>query len=243
MSTTDVPAGAPRAVSRRALTAGAAWVTPVVVFGVAAPAFAASPPCVGSFRLNWGATAYTKNNVNSGTATVGPTAGTALPVVVSFASAVTGAVTRDAENLTVPATTNIGGLGFFERGLTLVHSDPISAGRTNRQTVTIIFSRPVTGLAFTITDIDSSDDAWYDRIELSGVRTATPASHVDGTGVLNDPWRYDDDDTNVGNTSNRGNVGISYPGQVSSITLEYWSTVRGGNQRIFLSDFTFTADC
>jgi hypothetical protein len=243
VSITNAPSGAPRAVSRRALTAGAAWITPVVVVGVAAPAFAASAPCVGSFRLNWGTTAYTKNNVNSGTATVGATAGTAPPVVVSFASAVTGSVTRDAENLTVPGTLNIGGLGFFERGLTLVHSDPITGGRTNRQTVTITFSRPVTGLAFTITDIDSSGGNWWDRIELSGVRTATPASEVDGTGVFNDPWRFDDDDTNVGNTSSRGNVGVSYAAPVSTITLDYWSTVGGGNQRIFLSDFTFTAPC
>ena len=87
--------------------------------------------------------------------------------------------------------------GSSSAGLTLVHSDPITGGRTNRQTVTITFSRPVTGLAFTITDIDSSGGNWWDRIELSGARTATPASEVDGTGVFSDPWRFDDDDTDV----------------------------------------------
>jgi hypothetical protein len=244
-SNTDVRAAAPRAVSRRAVTAGAAWVTPLIVVGVAAPAFAAS--CVGAFRLNWGTTAYSPvkpaTGPHVGTATVTPTSGTAAPVVVTFSSTVNNTVTRDAANLTVPPDTNIGNLGAGERGLSISHASPITAGTTNRQIVTIGFSRAVVGLSFTITDIDSSSGNWYDRVELTGVRTATPATHVIGAGTAASPWQYDDNNTNVGITNGNGNVLVTYPAAVTSIQLDYWSTVSNGNQRIFLGDFTFTAAC
>ncbi len=238
------------AYTRRTVTRGAAWTVPLVVVSVAAPAFAASPsPCTSpaSFRLDWGTTPYTKNTTtNVGTATVSTTGG-ALPVVVTLTSVITGTVNRHTENLTWQSSpSNLGGLGAAERGLALSHTD-ISSGRGNRQTVTIEFSRAVTGLSFTMVDIDSdnragSNDFW-DQVELSGTRNAVTATHVTGAGTLASPWHYDDNDTSLGDTSTQGIVTVTYPGAVSTITLDYWSSARGGNQWILLSDFTFKAAC
>ena len=75
----------------------------MTIVSVAAPAFAVSTtPCTSpkAFRLDWGTTPYTKNTTtNAGTATVS-TSGGALPVVVTFTSAITGTVNRHGENLT-----------------------------------------------------------------------------------------------------------------------------------------------
>ena len=247
MSTTDprtTRAESPTRLTRRSVARGAAWSVPLVAVSVAAPAFAVS--CAGPqpFRLNWGTTAYTKNVLtNVGTATV-PTADlSGTPVVVTFTSTTSGTVFRDTDNLTVPALTNVGGLGAGERGMTLSHADPISANRNNRQTVVISFSRAVTGLSFSMTDIDSSRNDWWDRVELTGTRTAALDANLEGTGVFNDPWRYKTDNTNVDNDSSGGNVKVTYAGSVTSIQLDYWSTVASGNQRIFLTDFTFTSSC
>lgn len=217
----------------------------MVTVAAAAPAFAASP-CVTdyAYRLDWGTTPYTKNSTNLGTATVaGPAAG-AQPVTVQFASAYisnNGADRRAAENLTVPATTNIGNLGPTERGLRVAHSST-QDNRNRRQEVTITFSRAVTGLAFTITDVDSGANSWWDQVELSGTRSFTIANPtaVTGAGVAGNPWRAASNNTQLANTSSSGNVSVSYPGAVTSITLTFWSSVSGGTQLINLSDFTFS---
>jgi hypothetical protein len=238
-----VPSESTFGLTRRSLTRGAVWTAPAIVVGVAAPAYAAS--CTSAYRLNWGTTPYTTSS-NSGSATVSATSGGGTPVVVTFASTITGSVNRSSENLTVPATTNIGGLGAGERGLSLRHTN-ISSGRSNRQTVNITFSRPVTGLSFTFTDIDSNEswlsgDFW-DRIELSGVRTFVSAANVTGQGTQAQPWYLNNDDNDLGDTSSAGNVTVTYAAAVTSITVVYWSNQAGGDQRVFLGDFTFTADC
>lgn len=231
---------------------GAVWATPVVAATTAAPAYAASP-CSTTFphRLDWGTTAYTKLTADSATATITPSSGTGgTPVTMSIASVVSGTVARAADNLTVPATTNIGGLGAAERGLTLLHDSPIVAGRDNRQTVTFTFSRAVTGVAFTITDIDSTlntavtpNTGWIDQVELTGTRTGTvPAgSTVIGSGTSTTPWRLSADSTNIATDQGGGNLNVAYSGSLTSFTLTYWSSRAGANQRIYLSDFTFTA--
>jgi hypothetical protein len=46
----------------------------------------------------------------------------------------------------------------------------------------------------------------------------------------------------VGNTGdNRGDVRVTYNQPVTTIALDYWTSVGGSNQRIWLSDFSFTA--
>lgn len=236
--------------SRRTIVRGAAWTVPVIAAATAAPAFAASCDTA-AYRLNWGTTTYTKNNATAGTARVSGAVGS-HPVVVTFASQMRGSMVAADDNITVDTgTTDIGNLGNAEVGLLMSHANPIPAGRDNRQTLTISFDRDVTGLSFTITDIDSAGSGtWYDQVEASGNPTfaVTPrpawqgGTYVVGNGSNGNAWRYRDDNTNLANSgSDRGNVTLTYSGAVRSITLDYWSSYGGSNQKVWISDLTFNA--
>ncbi|MCW2737137.1 hypothetical protein [Nocardioides sp.] len=255
--------------SRRTVVRTAAWTVPVVAVGVSAPAFAAScGTTVYPYTLNWGSVAYSTvttgpaaNRVKTGTATVDGPAGS-TPVVATFTSRNVGVDTRTGNNLTVNSTTypNVGATG--STGLLLQHQD-ISAGRnTSRQELRIQFDRAVTGLKFTITDIDSNNVAgnnrsadFWDRVELSGTRTFTATSrdvdnvYVIGAGVsgaesstTEGPWRmYDNGVVATDNGDASGNIEVTYVGDVQDITLTYWNARGNGNQAVFLSTFTFKA--
>lgn len=238
-------------VGRRAVTRGAAWTAPLLAVSVAAPAFAAS--CVSPYRLDWGTTPYGKTvsmGVQTGTAQVPATSGSGTPVTVTFTSQVQGLLggtpTRHAENLTVAGALDVGGLGAAEGGLSLRHEAGHGVGVDNRQTVVISFSRPVTGLSFTIADIDSSGGliGFWDQIELNGARTFLPNPDIIGQGVALNPWRYKNATTPVDDDASGGNITVTYAGIVSgSITLLFYSATANAAHRVFLTDFTFTADC
>lgn len=238
----------PVRTSRRALVHGAAWSVPVVTVAAAAPAFAASP-CATDYnlRLDWGTTTYAKASANLGTATVTAGAGTS-PVTVSFASTKNGTGVRAASNLTVTTQTNVGGSGAGEQALELYHAQPSTSGRANRQDVVITFSRPVTGLSFTISDIDSFDDNGHDNdyvdyVELTGTYAATKASGLLGSGTQADPWRMQNTNNSIATTSSAGNVSVTYPGAVTSITLSFYNGAQQqakGQHAIYLNDLTFT---
>jgi hypothetical protein len=254
--------------SRRNVVRTAAWTVPVVAATVAAPAFAASCGTTSyTWLLDWGnedttdsfSTAYPSpttngSGVRAGTATItGPTGTT--PMTVTFTSTSVGTDTRTNNNLRVDAANypNIGGTGGT--GLLLQHQN-ITSGRDNsRQEVVIAFGRLVSNLQFSVTDIDSNDQAgnssdFYDRVELTGTPSYTFTArqgnntYVIGSGTSADPWRMYDQDVatnDTGTNSNRGNVNLTYAGPVSSITLTYWTSRGAGNQAIFLSDLSFSA--
>jgi hypothetical protein len=255
------------APSRRALVRGAAWSVPVVAVAATAPAYAASPCDVRAYTLDWGNSALTSyaaptqsgTGAITGTATaLVPAGGEGSSMTATFISTVAGSVTRASDNMALSSETNVGGLGLG-RGLNISHADPITAGSStnNKQTVTMSFNRAVTGLTFWITDIDSNRtntgsnrnpvyEGWYDRVSLvgGGTFTATKDANILGTGTNADPWYYNDDDTNIGNEAAGARVKIVYSGTIAAgttIALTYWSTLGGGNQRIFLSDFTWNA--
>lgn len=233
--------------SRRSFVRAAAWSVPVVSMGAAAPAFAASCNSFYDFRLDWGTTptpttTYVKNAAtNVGTASVTGPAGS-VPIGVTFTSTFSNSPDRRAtDNLTVPDVTNIGGSGPDERGLLISHSS-VGNSRDTRQTVVINFARPVTDLAFTMTDVDSVNGAWFDRVELTGTRTgAYDTDYVRGLGTEASPWRPTASTSPIGTTSPNGNVAVSYTAPVSSITLTFWSSENGGTQLIRLTDFFFKA--
>ena len=162
----------------------------------------------------------------------------AQPVNVFVTSTVSSnRVVRTAQNL----------LGSAQ-GLELHHASPVSAGREHRQTVTFNFSRQVSGLTFSIKDVDSSQGGWWDRVELTGARTFEVAprgrrnTHILGSGVQGAPWYHHDSDTVLPNSGDsRGTVTVTYTEPVSSISLVYWTSVGGSNQRIWLSNLSFTA--
>jgi hypothetical protein len=249
--------------SRRNVVRTAAWTVPVVAATVGAPAFAAScGSTTHTWRLDWSndnttdtfSTSYpaatTSGGIQTGVATITGPVGSA-PLAVTFRSQMYGTMQRDGDNLKVsnalsPAANNVGGLGQGA-GLNVSHLAPIPSGRANRQEVSISFDRAVTGLSFTITDIDRQNNDWSDRVELTGSRTYVgPNINGDGTngpGASNNAWRPDDGG-NVGNGSNNGNLTVTYAGTIAAntpIVLTFWNSSGDGNQRIFLSDFTFNA--
>ncbi|MCW2834722.1 MAG: hypothetical protein JWN68_2675 [Nocardioides sp.] len=247
--------------TRRTLVRSAAWTVPVVAIGAAAPAFALT--CTGAaegFSLNWTSNTYTVDkslpvHVGKGIAT-GPTGSQSIEV--TFRSSVFGTTTRAGDSMTVVAQDNLGGLGIG-RGLQLRHIN-FNGGFGNREVVQISFARAITGLSFTLTDIDSVDNGFYDRITLDGTRnfTVTPrnstSNYVRGNGLdvpeTNNavgPWRQRNDDSSLDLDSNRGNVTVTYPGTIAKdtpITLNYWSSNAGTNQQVFFSNLTFmSASC
>ncbi|MDR7252147.1 hypothetical protein J2X46_001123 [Nocardioides sp. BE266] len=228
----------------------------MVSMAATAPAFAASCGATTyAYTLDWNtATINTSTSGNAVTATTsitGPAGSSAI--LATFKSTTTGSVTRDSDNLTVSSETNVGNLGG--KALNISHSSPITAGSGNRQTVAISFNRAVTGLNFYISDIDSSltnvgsqrnpvYSGWWDRVSLTGTYTPNRDTNLRGSGTSNDPWYYNDSDTNVGNEAAGARVKVTYSGTIAAnttITLEYWTTQAGGNQRIFLTDFGFDA--
>ena len=227
--------------SRRTVLRAAAWTAPAVSVVVAVPAYAACSPATTkptSYNVDWASGVYTRSSAASGAVVVPGAAVGAQPVNVFVTSTVSSnRVVRTAQNL----------LGSAQ-GLELHHTSPVSAGREHRQTVTFNFSRQVSGLTFSIKDVDSSQGGWWDRVELTGARTFVVAprgrrnTHILGSGVQGAPWYHYDSDTVLPNSGDsRGTVTVTYTEPVSSISLVYWTSVGGSNQRIWLSNLSFTA--
>jgi hypothetical protein len=233
------------APSRRTLVRGAAWSVPVVAVAATAPAYAASPcGTTYTWKLDWGTTAYTKNSTtNVGTATVGNVSGTA-PITVTFTSTVTSGITRHPTNLNLEnGISDVGDLGAGEQGLELWHSSTTNSD-SSYQTVRIGFSRQVTDLAFTITDIDYDYGKFSDRVALSGDRTGTPTTqYVVGSGTYSDPWRprWTDPVTTNDTGDNRGNVSVRYNSPVDAIEIRYWNRGGSGQQAVWIADMTWKA--
>lgn len=225
----------------------------MVAVGANAPAFAASP-CATSYawRLDWGGsstswTVATAAGIQTGSAVITGAAGTA-PLSVTFTSVMTGTMQRDADNLVLsnaltqtPTVANVGGLGQGP-GLNISHAAPIPSGRSNRQEVSISFSRAVSNLSFVITDNDWNPGGWDDRVELSGSRTFSGAN-IQGQGTQADPWLATNSG-NASNDSNSRNLAVTYTSAIAADTplvLTFYNDSGNSNQRIFLSDFTFNA--
>lgn len=256
--------------SRRTVVRTAAWTVPVVAASTAVPAYAASCGSTShAWRLDWGnenaaddfSTSYpspsTVNGVRTGTAVItGPAGTTAMRVELK--STVVGTDRRTNNNLRVDAATYPNVASSGGTGLLLQHQNLVSGRDNSRQEVVISFNRTVTGLSFTISDIDADNGGFWDRVELTGAQTSAAVSrgggntYVIGNGVqrangnesdaTRGAWRmYDNDVTAQDNGDNRGNVTVTYAGEVDTITLRYWSSSGSGNQAIFLGDFTFTA--
>ncbi len=105
------------------------------------------------------------------------------------------------------------------------------------------FSVPVYNLRFTIFDIDESAGNWQDFVSLSSPAAFTftqPAgATATGAGTAANPWVGH---TNVGGTSDAGNVNVTFAGPVSTFTLTFLSGPNPNNgaaQFVALSNFRF----
>ncbi|PKH37636.1 hypothetical protein SAMN05192575_101646 [Nocardioides alpinus] len=105
------------------------------------------------------------------------------------------------------------------------------------------FTKPVTNLVVTFTDIDRTPGDFLDRVELDGSWTeVSRGAGVSGAGSVASPWvggaAYND------STSGAGNVTVKFAGPVSTFTLTYWNAETSWsdvdrNQAVFVGDMTF----
>nr|WP_300047258.1 hypothetical protein [uncultured Nocardioides sp.] len=276
MTITSSPPDAPDSYvpSRRTVLRAAAWTAPAVSVAVAVPAYAAtSGPVVcadANYEVSWAsnynassrsAVARLVSSAGAGTLGSGP-----LTLTVSsqfFGNMEAGSTTTTDgfySNLSL-SPRNVGGTTM--RGLTIMQrakqgvtsfGNNANARSNHRQEVTLVFSRPVTGLKFKLTDIDSMDPAnangqYQDRIWVSGGPAGVKAGGLSGSGTSGAPWRPTGSNTEYNPVSGaQGNVDVSYVGKPASAVykLTYWNDQSGtlasrGLQGVFLTNLTFTA--
>lgn len=235
--------------SRRAVTRAAAWTVPVIAVATTVPAYAAScaPVTVSAANATGG------NRVSNVEYAVTFNAGTgASPTNVMTVKATydSGMLVRDDgpnganDNFTIQNP--VGGLTTY--GLVMAQR---LASRTSNTGVyghyTFTFTKPVTGLTFTLTDIDSTTGDFWDAVWLSpGFSTPRLAPGMTGAGTQADPIRQSNGNTAVNNASGtNGNATITYPGTISSFTVNYSNAQTGRitadpDQVVTIANFNFS---
>ena len=244
--------------SRRNVVRGAAWSVPVIAVATAAPAFAASPcdPRTNQV-LDWdglNTTWVRAEDRRSGTATYDPDlTGPIPPLTFSLSASYTGNMKPGNEASLGNALTvvpNAGGLSGSALTLLQATTSATPQGRSERGIYTFTFSRPVSNLVFTVTDIDSNSGDFDDVLEISpGYVELSRGSAVtsDNNGPGGTQRYYNTSANNALNdvSSSAGNIRLRYAGPISTFTITYWNWANqfssgvDTNQGIFLSDLTF----
>lgn len=234
----------------------AAWSIPVVAVAATAPAYASSRCADGVFEVRWAdmsnSTKITTavRTSTSGTGAIGTSAVT-VTVTNSFGgSMIAGSAPDGASNMTA-SPFNVGATGA--RGLTMMQraqGTSFSGTRSGHfQTFTLKFNRAVWGLKYTVTDIDSSNGQYQDRIFVSGAPAVTKYADVIGGGTSTDPFapRVLDRNQNP-QTDDEGNATVDY-GTYSgdTYTITYWNDQSGnlssnGLQGVFISGLSFSSE-
>jgi hypothetical protein len=253
-------------IGRRALVAGAAWSAPAIVLATAAPAVAASLPACKPVTLvtDWTSTSWVRTSGIAGTYTwINPLGNGSIPVLtLTVTATVVGPLFTSLAAADLTGTAGPTG-GFSQPGLDL------SLNLTKKTTTTtdtgadflFAFSRPVTNLSTTITDIDggylggNSSNSGAERVRLSSpspiAGTITNSAFLTGTGTSTDAWRRRPNSTpnvsGLAKTSNAGNVAVA-SAALSSFTLGFrlLDTTSGSfpnSYNLWLTPFTFTLLC
>jgi len=229
-------------VSRRTLVKGAAWAVPVIAFAAPAPAMAASPctPSTNFDGLTPGNTVQTGivfyNSLNQ------PTGVTAS---IAYASAGQGGDPTPGGTGTVAATSTNPSWNYIE----IEMLSELTAG--DWVTLTLSLSQAVSGLRFTIHDIDKvrsqGEVAWEDFVEISGTFSGNPVayvpalgSNVTGAGTAASPFQpiaWGDNPIDSG--LNRVTVGFNAP--VNQFIIKYRAGQDGysSNQHIGLGNISY----
>lgn len=252
--------------TRRTLTRSAAWSVPVVAVAAAAPAFAASPcdPRVGQV-LDWDGSnvTYTRTSATVAKAVLDPDGTGPVPTLtLDVTASYTGNMLPGSENgdtsQTLTRAAAIGGLGVSGLGLmqATTSAEPNTpAGSTrgygDRGTYTFTFSRAVSNLVFTLTDIDSAANDFRDALTLSAgyqvLERAAGIQAVIGNAATPNNW-FQTADSNApvnDTTGTNGNLKVSFAGPISTFSITYWNRQSAydpaidTNQRVFVSDMTF----
>lgn len=245
-----MPFGAPEndpqttnAVSRRTLVKGAAWAVPVIAFAGPAPAYAASP-CTPSTNFD-GLTP--SNNVQTSIVFYNslnqPTGVTAS---IAYASNGQGGDPTPGATGTVEATVTNPSWNYIE----IEMLKQLNAG--DWVTLTLTLSQPVTGLSFTIHDIDKvrnnqNQVAWEDFVEIGGTFSGNPVaytsvlgSNVTGAGTAASPFQpilWGDNPINSG--LNR--VTVTFNAPVNQFVIKYRAGQNGdsNNQHVGLGNISY----
>lgn len=122
-------------------------------------------------------------------------------------------------------------------------------GLSDLGTYTFNFSRPVTNLRFTITDIDAQDSDFRDLLRVTGAYTVVSksASILTTTDGQGREYFYQGRDTNPvdNSTGNGGNLTLRFAGPVTQFAIAYSNYARDfdnkvdQDQTVYISDLTF----
>lgn len=221
-----------RGFLKKAGIAGAAvWVAPTLLSATAAHAQGTCQQEI----LDWDD--YTALSLFTSGATTGPN-----PVTVTL-----GLANVPSPPTTTPQANNgrivTGPSGGIAGNALFIGQNSQAAGVG--QTITFTFSQPVYNLSFTVTDIDNASNAWFDLLEILTAgytfAFATPTL-VTGTGASGaSRFQNTNNNLNLLNSDDRGNVTLTWAGPVSSVQMRYTNGNQFGNssQLIRISDLTF----
>lgn len=218
--------------TRRTVTRAAAWSVPVIAVAATAPAYAAS--CASVRVAQSHITGYDRVSSVEWTATYdfdgasGPLPANVMTARASYDSGM--AVRNDnngGANDNFSIAGSVGGLGT--NGLVMAQRASTKKPSTAFGHYTFGFSKPVTGLSFTLTDIDSATGDFWDSVWLTpGFTASAKASGLRGVGTAADPFKQSNGNTSVNNSSGgAGNITITYPATISSFTLNYSNAATG----------------
>jgi hypothetical protein len=230
----------------------------VIAVAATAPAYAASPCDKRTNQLlDWDGANVTfqRSSDIAAKAILDPDLAGPIPVVtVDIASAYVGNMKAGSEvagatNPNLRVATAVGGLNVSGVSLWQATTSQTPAGSADRGSYTFSFSRPVTNLRFTITDIDSQAGDFRDALTLTSGYTVTsiPATVTRATdATFGEYFIATGDSTPTDNaTGNAGNLGIKYAGTISQFTITYtnsatsFDNTRDQDQTIYVSDLTF----
>lgn len=249
------------APSRRAVVAGLAWSTPVVAASLAAPAFATSPRCLVTTTATWNSDRYARSKPTEGVYTfpdpdgTGPLQGMTLTVQTTYQGSnikLGAQYGTTLDNLTVVGAT-VGGATspLMLRQAPIDNSKKVSGlSDANKSVTTFTFTRQVTSLSFTITDIDSTYNDFWDAVALTSPTPYTAAkasaTQVTGSGTVTNPWQAANNNLPVPETSTAGNVRVTFSAPLTTFEIHYWnrtalfSSTIDGDQGIFISNLQLT---
>ncbi len=233
-----VPTTDPGKISRRKVAHGAAWAVPAILVASAAPAYAVS-----CGTLDWdkysGRVLTGDSNVVSGSFTV--QSGVSTVVVSIKITRVTGKPFGHRNG-----TVQSGPQGGIYENWLAIHRKCSREGDTYR--VDITTSQPVTGMTFSVLDLDFLDKCCgYDDQLVVGTPgyTANLGSWMVGSGTTSDPYRTSGGSgtTNgTAKTSDASNVRLKWDNTPrSSFTFDYVNGQRTAccSTEIGLSDLHF----
>lgn len=119
------------------------------------------------------------------------------------------------------------------------------------QDIVFTFSQAVYNVSFTVCDIDTLSGNWSDRVivvsptnytySIPSGSTVVGAGTATGNTSTTGPFRNSDTNNNYPNSSNGGNVTITFPGPLTTFSMKFeCSTTQGGsNQLIKVTPIAF----